>query len=96
MAGYSGIQSNGKDNTGVFRPHTIPILHGPTYQPSVDSAGNADCQAGQVGYLLGDLRAPGQPPNNPASTVNNYPGNAGPTFAGRNSIPADLHPRSLP
>jgi virulence factor Mce-like protein len=101
MDGYSGLSANGKTGTlsptpGQFQPHTLPILHGPTYMPSIDSAGNADCQAGQIGYLLGDLPAPGEPPSHPENIVGNYPGNVGPTFAGRPTIPDHLTPRSLP
>ena len=101
MDRYSGLASNGRagtlsPNPGEFQPHTLPILHGPTYQPAVDSNGNADCQSGQVGYLLGNLRQPGQPANHPEIIVNNQPGNAGPTFAGRASVPDGLRPRSLP
>ena len=101
MDRYSGLPSNGKAGAasptpGQFQPHKLPILHGPTYQPAVDSAGNADCQAGQVGYLLGDLRQPGQAASGPEIIVNNQPGNAGPTFAGRASVPDGLEPRSLP
>jgi hypothetical protein len=64
--------------------------------PSVDGSGDADCQTGQTGYLLGDLRVPGQPANNPAIGVPNIPGNRGPTFAGRTHVPDHLKPRSLP
>jgi len=101
MDRYSGLAANGRagtlsPNPGEFQPHELPILHGPTYQPAVDSNGNADCQSGQVGYLLGNLRAPGQPASHPEIIVNNQPGNAGPTFAGRASVPDGLEPRSLP
>jgi hypothetical protein len=96
IGGYSGIASNGKDNAGVFRPHTLPITHGDPYGPAVDSNGNADCQSGQSGYLLGNLRVPGQPANNPVVGVPDIPGDRGPTFAGRSSVPTELHPRSLP
>jgi virulence factor Mce-like protein len=103
IGGYSGLSSNGKaaaapanpDNR-KFEPHTFPILHGDPYGPAVDESGNADCQAGQSGYLLGDLRVPGQPASNPAVAVPNIPGNRGPTFNGRTSVPVELHPRSLP
>jgi hypothetical protein len=62
----------------------------------VDGSGNADCQAGQAGYLLGNLRVPGQSPANPAVGVSDIPGNRGPTFKGRTSIPDHLTPRQLP
>jgi virulence factor Mce-like protein len=79
-----------------FEPHTFPITHGSPYAPAIDSSGNADCQAGQTGYLLGSLRVPGQPPSNPAIGVANFPGDVGPTFAGRTHVPDGLKPRSLP
>ena len=47
-AGYSGLQSNGLDPTGVFKPYQIPILHAHPYQPTGQH--NADCQGGQSGY----------------------------------------------
>jgi virulence factor Mce-like protein len=110
IGGYSGLAANGKaapaaptpDNpvpnpdNRKFEPHTFPITHGSPYGPAVDSAGNADCQAGQSGYLLGDMRVPGQPASNPAVGVANFPGNVGPTFAGRTHTPGELHSRPLP
>lgn len=89
LAAYSGIQSNGKagpvpnpaDN-GVFKPYELPITHapgftGPTGQPGID--GGEDCQGGQTGYVLGELRRPGQPASNPAFAPTNIPGSRGPT-----------------
>jgi virulence factor Mce-like protein len=103
LNGYSGLPANGiagpapnPGDNGKFEPHTLPILHGNPYGPAVDSSGNADCQAGQTGYLLGNLRVPGQPPSNPAVAVSDIPGNRGTTFAGRASVPDGLKPRSLP
>jgi virulence factor Mce-like protein len=97
IGGYSGLQANGINGlTGEFQPRALPILHGNVYGPAVDSSGTPDCQTGQAGYLLGDLRVPGQSPSSPANVVPNIPGNRGTTFAGRTSIPTELHPRSLP
>lgn len=101
LGGYSGLQANGiagsaSSNPGQFQPHTLPIVHGDPYGPAVDSSGSADCQAGQAGYLLGNLPIPGQAPNNPAMAVSDIPGNRGPTFSGRTSIPDNLQPRPLP
>ena len=102
LGGYSGIQANGKSGPaepppGEFKPHTLPILHGNVYAPAVDANGNADCQSGQTGYLLGDLRVPGQSVDSPASVAANIPGNRGPTFNGRSHVPTkSLHPRDLP
>ena len=85
IAGYSGIQSNGKSGPippppegagdGVFDPHHMPILHGNPFGPTGQSG--SDCQAGQTGYLLGELRIPGQPRNNPAVGVQDIPGDRG-------------------
>jgi ABC-type transporter Mla subunit MlaD len=40
-----------------------------------------DCQPGQTGYPLGDLRAPGQPKWSPAQVLDNLPGSRGITDA---------------
>jgi ABC-type transporter Mla subunit MlaD len=88
MAGYSGLQSNGRagdlsPHPGVFEPFLLPILHGnpygPTGQPQYDVNGVPDCQAGQSGYLLGQLLVPGQGKDNPAVGVPNLPGARGVT-----------------
>lgn len=75
IGGYSGVQANGKFLTGEFEPRTLPILHanptGPTGQ------NGSDCQPGQTGYLLGDLRIPGQGKSNPAVGVPDLPGDRG-------------------
>jgi virulence factor Mce-like protein len=107
IGGYSGLQANGiqsnddpttptVNEAGRFRPRVMPILHAPAYGPAVDSAGNADCQAGQAGYLLGNSPVPGQAADSPIIATPNYPGNVGPTFHGRPSLPDGLQPRSLP
>jgi ABC-type transporter Mla subunit MlaD len=89
LAGYSGIQANGKASSepnpaddGVFKPFELPIVHapgfgGPTGQEWID--GGDDCQGGQTGYVLGELRRPGQSPSNPAFAPTNIPGSRGPT-----------------
>jgi ABC-type transporter Mla subunit MlaD len=92
MAGYSGIQSNGRagpvpnpaDN-GVFKPFELPITYGPAYGPHGETPappGQEDCQAGQNGYPLGqseDTRLPGQSLSNPANAVSDLPGTRGRT-----------------
>jgi virulence factor Mce-like protein len=66
-------------------------LHGQPYSPAIDAQGNADCQAGQFGYL-DRLAAGGRypPSDDPAKgggshvvVENNTPGLAGPTYKGR-------------
>jgi virulence factor Mce-like protein len=103
VAGYSGLQANGRAGplpdplaAGEFQPHELPILHGNPYGPAVNPNGTADCQSGQIGYVLGDLRVRGQPASNPAVGVSNIPGSRGPTFHGRDRIPGRLQPRELP
>ena len=76
-AGYSGLQSNGRDPTGVFKPFEIPILNAHAYQPTGQR--NADCQGGQFGYALGQGLLPGQGVDNPAYGVPDLPGSRGPT-----------------
>jgi phospholipid/cholesterol/gamma-HCH transport system substrate-binding protein len=91
LMGYSGLAANGKAGAaldppegGEFRPYELPILHGPVYQPA--GRRGADCQSGQTGYPLGDLRVPGQPADSPAVIASDYPGSRGPTtlFYNRN------------
>jgi ABC-type transporter Mla subunit MlaD len=89
LAGYSGIQANGRaglvpnpTQNGVFKPFELPIVHapgftGPTGQAGID--GGQDCQGGQTGYVLGELRRPGQNPANPGFAPTNIPGSRGPT-----------------
>jgi virulence factor Mce-like protein len=66
----------------------LHVLHGQAYSPAVDAQGNADCQAGQFGYLdrlVSDtppLR-PDQPGDKHVVADPNTPGLAGPTFKGR-------------
>jgi hypothetical protein len=85
MAGYSGIQSNGRDQNGVFKPFELPIAYGPVYGPHGEEParpGREDCQAGQNGYPLGQsalTRLPGQSPANPANAAPDFPGSRGPT-----------------
>jgi ABC-type transporter Mla subunit MlaD len=85
LGGYTGVQANGRygeaapppHTPGEFDPHHLPILHGNPAGPTGQR--NADCQSGQTGYILGDLRLPGQPRHNPAVGVPNIPGTRGPT-----------------
>jgi ABC-type transporter Mla subunit MlaD len=84
VGGYSGLQANGKAGTvldppdgGEFRPYELPTLHAPAYVPTGQR--RADCQSGQFGYPLGELRVPGQPRDNPALIASDYPGSRGPT-----------------
>jgi virulence factor Mce-like protein len=104
LAGYSGLQANGRagnasPHPGQFEPHELPILHGNPYAPAIDSQGSADCQAGQNGYVLSgapQYRVPGLAADNPAFGISNIPGNRGPTFHGRSRLPEHLQPRPQP
>ena len=88
IAGYSGNPANGiagplpdPSKDGEFQPETLPILHVPINTPA-GQKGDADCEQGQIGYLLGDgasVNAPGQPRDNPAVFINDLPGSRGPT-----------------
>jgi ABC-type transporter Mla subunit MlaD len=70
---------NGPVNGGMFpgyQNNGIPILHGNPYGPSVTD-GQANCQAGQTGYALGEALIPGQEKNNPTFGVQNVTKAAG-------------------
>jgi ABC-type transporter Mla subunit MlaD len=72
---YSGGQADGQLSDlspapGEFRPFEIPILHGNPYGPSGTEA-EPNCQAGQVGYAMGEALSPGQGFDNPAFGVQN-------------------------
>jgi ABC-type transporter Mla subunit MlaD len=84
IGGYSGKQANGiagplpnPADAGVFKPYELPILNAPAYGPAGQDG--SDCQAGQIGYKLGELLAPGQDPSNPGLAVSDLPGSRGPT-----------------
>ncbi len=80
FGGYSGIGANGKAGTtdpGVFKPYEIPMTNTHPYQPTGQR--NADCQGGQIGYPLGQIRVPGQPLSSPANRISDLPGSRGPT-----------------
>jgi ABC-type transporter Mla subunit MlaD len=84
LGGYSGLQANGKAGQlssapGEFQPYELPILHGNPYGPSGQQGTNADCQAGQTGYALGQFRVPGQGADNPTFGIPDLPGSRGPT-----------------
>jgi ABC-type transporter Mla subunit MlaD len=89
LGGYSGWPANGKSGdleppAGEFRPHDLPIAHGPFYltqgQPGPEFP---DCHSGQHGYPVGAgpaVRAPGQAPEIPGLTYSDIPGvSLGPT-----------------
>jgi ABC-type transporter Mla subunit MlaD len=85
MGGYSGLNANAQSgephDEGVFKPYELPILFAPVYGPGGQKGTGADCQAGQTGYPLGQLRVPGQPASNPAFLSPDIPGSRGPTTA---------------
>jgi hypothetical protein len=65
LAGYSGIQANGRSGSadvgdeGVFKPYQNPVLYAQGYAPHGED-GDEDCQSGQNGFLLGS-GVPGAP-----------------------------------
>ena len=80
LGGYSGVGANGKAGTvgsGQFRPYEFPMVNTHPYGPTGQR--NADCQPGQSGYPLGQIRVPGQALADPADRVSNLPGSRGPT-----------------
>jgi ABC-type transporter Mla subunit MlaD len=87
IGGYSGEQANGRAGPvldppagGEFRPYELPIAHANAYAPTGQKGPEfPDCQPGQTGYALGELRTPGLPPSNPAFGVSDIPGSRGPT-----------------
>jgi ABC-type transporter Mla subunit MlaD len=87
IGGYSGEQGNGRAGPvldppagGEFRPYELPITHANAYAPTGQRGSEfPDCQPGQTGYALGDVRVPGQPPSNPAFGISDMPGSRGPT-----------------
>jgi hypothetical protein len=80
LGGYSGFQANGRPSaTGPFKPYELPILYGQPYGPAGQKGTNADCQGGQNGYALGQLRVKGLPKSNPAIVESDLPGSRGPT-----------------
>ena len=90
MGGYSGFPANGiagplgPPPAGEFRPHDLPIAHGPFYlrsgQPGPEFP---DCHSGQHGYPIGAgpaVRATGQADEIPGLTYSDLPGvSLGPT-----------------
>jgi phospholipid/cholesterol/gamma-HCH transport system substrate-binding protein len=100
-------QRNNLGTTASSRPADVPagqdpqtasnafgkleVLHGQPYSPAIDAQGNADCQAGQFGYLdrlgTGGRYPPSTDPNkgggNHVVVDSNTPGLSGPTYKGR-------------
>lgn len=82
LGGYSGISANGRSgpadpgDNGRFKPYTNPIINSRTYQPT-GQGGSEDCQNGQIGYAIGNLKVPGQVASDPAVRVSDFPGSRG-------------------
>jgi hypothetical protein len=68
-----------------------PNLHTNVYSAAVDEQGNADCESGQRGYLtrLATYAPQNDHTGRPLNIVidPHIPGNSGPTFSGRPSVP---------
>ncbi len=79
IGGYTGIGPNGKGGDGVFKPYEIPITNSHAYGPMGQH--DADCQAGQIGYELGQQLVPGQRLSDPANRASDLPGSRGPLTA---------------
>jgi virulence factor Mce-like protein len=63
----------------------VPILHGNPYGPALTD-GQANCQAGQTGYALGQALLPGQETNNPTFGVQNIAQAAGVAPLGKTDL----------
>ena len=73
-------------STKDYNGNYLEAMHGQPYGPAIDSAGHADCQSGQNGYLTGPLPKPNTPeagrygpaadptfnPNQPGYSGNNF------------------------
>lgn len=84
VANYSGVQATGQHGIApnpaqdrMFDPTVQPTVHGNPYGPAGQR--DSDCQQGQNGYFLGELRIPGQPKSNPSVGVADIPGSRGRT-----------------
>jgi virulence factor Mce-like protein len=88
-----------QDSQVVTDPTGEPLTKNLTqpYPPAIDAQGNADCQAGQWGYIeqWGDGRYGPTEDGGGSVVMNpNTPGNAGPTFTGSanlGAVEADIH-----
>jgi phospholipid/cholesterol/gamma-HCH transport system substrate-binding protein len=102
MDNYSGGQGDGRFANSVFVPAAeqgvfdplnsgptahdgVPILHGSPYGPAL-THGQANCQAGQNGYPLGEALIPGQERNNPSFGVRNISQAAGVPPLGKTDV----------
>jgi ABC-type transporter Mla subunit MlaD len=76
---FDALPSNPDDPDGPDLADEVsqPILHGNPYGPAVDPDGRANCQAGQVGYALGEELLPGQHVDNPTNGIANITAGAG-------------------
>jgi virulence factor Mce-like protein len=73
---FSPLDSPPGGSPPSFHNDGIPILHGNPYGPAT-SDGQANCQAGQTGYSLGEALIPGQSKDNPTFGVQNVAKAAG-------------------
>jgi virulence factor Mce-like protein len=71
-------------------PPALQALHGGAYGSAIDAQGNADCEVGQRGYVVGPSVPDGRyPPSNDATlgggshVVQRVPGISGPTYKAR-------------
>jgi hypothetical protein len=78
--------ANGQGYVESTRARGAPIhLHGSTYNAAIDAQGNADCENGQRGYVRRLARF--SEPRFQIATDPHFPGNQGPTYAGRRRVP---------
>jgi virulence factor Mce-like protein len=101
MLNSNGVQTDGLGTTGAAHLDngqgyiaatgvrgSIEYLHGQPYGAAIDDQGNADCEAGQRGYPEGRLAPASVAPGYFVSMSAHTPGDQGPTYKGRATVPA--------
>jgi phospholipid/cholesterol/gamma-HCH transport system substrate-binding protein len=94
---FGAITGNGVGQQGAYAPANntpagLPFaggtefLHAQQYGAAIDTAGNADCEAGQRGYALKLNR--NDPQGRDLALDPRTPGDQGPTYGGRAHVPA--------
>jgi ABC-type transporter Mla subunit MlaD len=82
---FSPLNSAPGGSPPAYQNDAVPILHGNPYGPAVTD-GQANCQAGQTGYALGEALIPGQEKNNPTFGVQNIAKAAGVAPLGKTDL----------
>jgi virulence factor Mce-like protein len=100
----AGSNRNGYGNIGATEPvmgeayqgppsrGANAFLHGQAHGAAINNTGTADCEAGQRGYMKGNLATFGAATNSQGTPMTaifdpHTPGSQGPTFTGRAKVP---------